>query len=111
MEITAMICRVWHAEATAENADKYLDAALTKIIPAIEARRLPGFLHIDVLRHPLPNGKVQFVTMAWFETAEAIKAFAGEDSEAAYLPSEITAVLERYDDRAIHFEVITRRPQ
>jgi hypothetical protein len=41
-----------------------------------------------------------------FESIEAIAAFAGEDYEAAYVPPRARAVLERFDDRSAHYEVI-----
>ncbi|WP_187290214.1 antibiotic biosynthesis monooxygenase [Terriglobus saanensis] len=92
-------------------ADTYQNVALTKVIPSIEARKIPGFLHIDVLRRPLSAERVEFMTLMWFDSAESIKAFVGEDSEASYLPTDITSVLARYDHRASHFEVVAQRPQ
>ncbi|WP_255551468.1 antibiotic biosynthesis monooxygenase [Granulicella sp. dw_53] len=106
-----MICRAWRAEATNELADSYQNIALTKVIPSIEARKIHGFLHIDVLRRPLSQDKVEFMTLMWFDSAESIKAFVGEDSEASYLPTDITELLARYDLRAAHFEVVAQRPQ
>jgi heme-degrading monooxygenase HmoA len=106
-----MICRAWRAEAAHDMADEYQRIALTKIIPSIEARKIPGFLHIDMLRRILSDDRVEFMTLMWFDSATSIKGFVGEDSQASYLPSEITAVLARYDQRAAHFEVVDRRPQ
>jgi heme-degrading monooxygenase HmoA len=106
-----MICRAWRAEATIELADSYQQVALTKVIPSIEARNIPGFLHIDMLRRPVSKDRIEFMTLMWFDSEESIKAFVGADSEASYLPADITAVLARYDLRASHFEVVQQRPQ
>lgn len=106
-----MICRAWRAEATYDLADEYQHIALTKIIPSIEARKIPGFLHIDILRRPLSADRVEFMTLMWFDSVASIKGFVGEDSEASYLPNDITQVLARYDLRASHFEVVEQRPQ
>jgi heme-degrading monooxygenase HmoA len=92
-------------------ADVYQNVALNKVIPSIEARKIPGFIHIDVLRRTLSEDKVEFTTLMWFDSVESIKAFAGDDAEASYLPTDITEVLSRYDHRAAHFEVVAQRPQ
>ncbi len=45
------------------------------------------------------------MTVLWFTSLEAVKAFAGEDHEAAYVPARARAVLARFDDRSRHYEV------
>ena len=40
-----------------------------------------------------------------FDSWEAVKAFAGEDHEAAYVPAKARQVLARFDDRAQHYEI------
>ena len=42
---------------------------------------------------------------------EAIKAFMGEDYTVSHVPLEARAVLNSFDDRAAHYEVIDRREQ
>ncbi len=103
------ICRYWEAEATPENADAYQNVALTKAIPSIEARRIPWFRHIDLLRHRLETGNVRFVTLMWSDNEADIEKFVGPDVEASYLPTDITTVLFKYNHRATHFEVVDRR--
>jgi hypothetical protein len=41
----------------------------------------------------------------WFGSLEAVKAFAGEDHEAAYVPASARAVLARFDNHSQHYEV------
>ena len=41
----------------------------------------------------------------------AIKAFMGEDYSVSHVPAEARAVLNSFDDRAAHFEIIDRRDQ
>jgi hypothetical protein len=47
------------------------------------------------------------MTVMWFTSLEAVKAFAGEDHEMAYVPASARAVLTRFDDRSRHYEVRT----
>ncbi len=109
------ILRLWRGWTTPENADAYQRVVLEHVIPAIEARRIPGFLQIDVLRvpsDPSPDrGEVEFATIMTFETADCINAFVGADSTLSHVPEEARAILLRFDERATHFDVIDRRPQ
>ena len=105
-----MICRVWRGWTTPENAEAYEAVVRGQVIPGIEARRIPGFLHIDLMRRDLA-GEVEFQTLMWFTGLDAIRAFIGADYEVSHVPEAAQAVLSRFDGRAAHFEVIDRRPQ
>jgi hypothetical protein len=39
---------------------------------------------------------------------DAVKIFAGEDYEAAYVPASARSVLSRFDARSQHYEVRTQ---
>jgi hypothetical protein len=49
--------------------------------------------------------EVEFVTVMWFDSTEAVRAFAGEDYEAAVVPQKARALLSRFDERSQHYEV------
>jgi hypothetical protein len=57
------------------------------------------------------DGEIEFQTLMWFDDLDAIKAFMGEDYTLSNVPPEARAVLNSFDDRASHFEVIDRREQ
>ena len=80
------------------------------MIPGIEARRIPGFRHIDLMKRDL-GGEIEFQTLMWFDSLDAIKAFMGEDYSVSHVPAAAQAVLSRFDERAAHFEVLDRRAQ
>lgn len=82
----------------------------SEVIPAIEARNIPGFRHIDLMRRDLGN-EVEFQTLMWFDGLDAIRAFIGEDYAISHVPANARAVLSRFDERATHFEVVDERPQ
>ena len=105
-----MICRLWRGWTSLDNADDYERIVRHEVIPAIEARKIPGFRHIDLMRRDLGD-EIEFQTCMWFDNLDAIKAFMGEDYSLSHVPPEARAVLNSFDDRAAHYEVIDRRPQ
>lgn len=105
-----MICRLWRGWAAPEDADDYERIVRSQVIPDIEARNIPGFRHIDLMRRDL-DGEIEFQTLMWFDDLDSIKAFMGEDYTLSHVPPEARAVLNSFDDRASHYEVIDRRDQ
>lgn len=105
-----MICRIWRGWTTPENAQAYERVVRGEVIPGIEARAIAGFRHIDLMRRAI-DGEVEFTTLMWFDSLDAIKAFMGEDYSVSHVPPAAQAVLKRYDARAAHHEVLDRRPQ
>ena len=105
-----MICRLWRGWTTPANADAYERIVRGEVIPGIEARAIPGFRHIDLMRREL-DGEVEFQTLMWFDSLDSIRAFVGEDYAVSHVPAAARAVLERFDERAAHYEVIDRREQ
>lgn len=105
-----MICRIWRGWTTPENADAYERIVRGEVIPGIEARAIAGFRHIDLMRSA-HYGEVEFTTLMWFDSLEAIIAFMGEDYAVSHVPAAAQAVLKRYDARAAHHDVLDRRTQ
>ncbi len=105
-----MICRVWHGWTAPENAAAYERIVRGEVIPGIEAMKVAGFRHIDLMRREHAS-EVEFVTIMWFDDLESVRAFAGEDYSVAHVPARARAVLSRFDPLSAHYEVIDRRPQ
>ena len=105
-----MICRLWRGWTSLENADAYERIVRTEVIPGIEARKIPGFRHIDLMKRDL-GGEIEFQTLMWFDSLDAIKHFMGEDYSVSHVPPEARAVLNSFDDRAAHYDLIDRREQ
>ena len=99
-----MISRVWHGWTTPANADAYESLLKTEIFQGIQGRQIAGYRGIHLLRRDLVD-EVEFVTIMWFESIEAVRTFAGEDYEAAVVPPKARAVLSRFDARSQHYEV------
>ncbi|WAZ26284.1 antibiotic biosynthesis monooxygenase [Streptomyces cinnabarinus] len=105
-----MICRMWRGWTTNENADAYERIVRGQVIPGIEARRIPGFLSIDLVRREREND-VEFMTLMWFDTLDSVRAFMGEDYKTAHVPAAAQAVLSDFDKQSVHFDVLDRREQ
>jgi hypothetical protein len=99
-----MIGRIWHGWTKPEYADKYEQLLKQEIIPGIAARKLAGYRAFQLLRRPLEN-EIEFITIMWFDSWEAVKQFAGEDYEEAHVPPVAREVLERFDGRSQHYEI------
>jgi heme-degrading monooxygenase HmoA len=81
-----MIGRIWHGWTKPENADGYEQLLKKEILPGIADKKAPGYKGIQLLRRPIDNKEVEFVTIMWFDSWEAVKQFSGEDYERAYVP-------------------------
>lgn len=99
-----MIARVWHGWTTPENADAYEELLRSEVFPGIEAKRVGGYRGIRLLRRPVGD-EIEFVTLMLFDSLADVKAFAGEDWEAAYVPPRAREVLARFDERSTHYEL------
>ena len=58
-----------------------------------------------LLKRDVPEG-VEFVTILWFDSMDAVREFAGEDYEAAVVPEKARRLLARFDDRSQHYETV-----
>ncbi len=105
-----MICRLWRGWTTKGNADAYERVVRGEVIPDIEARRIPGFRSIDLVRRERDDD-VEFMTLMWFDTLDSVKGFMGEDYEAAHVPAGAQEVLANFDRRSAHYDVLDRREQ
>jgi len=103
-----MIIRIWHGWTTPANADAYERLLNEEIFPGIEAKQVAGYRGIQLLRRVVGD-EVEFVTVMRFDSVDAVRAFAGEDYEAAYVPPKARAVLARFDGRSQHYEVRAER--
>ena len=99
-----MICRLWHGWTTPANADAYEELLREEVFVGIEARGIPGFRGIEMLRRPA-GGEVEFVTLMWFTSVDDVRQFAGEDYTKSVVPEAARRILERFDAEATHYEV------
>jgi hypothetical protein len=101
-----MISRVWHGWTTPANADAYEALLKSEIFNGIGDRQIAGYRGIHLFRRNLGK-EVEFVTVMWFDSIDAVRAFPGEDYEVAVVPPKARALLSRFDARSQLYEVKT----
>ena len=47
------VCRLWRGWTTPDKAETYERVVRGEVIPGIEARNIPGFRHIDLMKRDL----------------------------------------------------------
>lgn len=99
-----MIFRIWNGLTTHDNATKYEQLFYKEVLPAIAEKEVDGYKSIQLLRKPHEK-EVEFITIMYFDSWDAVKEFAGEDYEHSYVPAKAKKVLKRYDDHSQHYEV------
>ena len=99
-----MICRIWHGWTSAANADAYERLLRDEVFSGIAARAIAGYDGIELLRR-VTGDEVEFVTMMWFESLDAVRTFAGADYETAVVPPAARKLLARFDARSAHYDV------
>ncbi len=105
-----MISRIWHGWTNRQNADAYEKLLRSEIFSGIEHRDIRGYRGIHLLRRDVSDG-VEFVTVMWFDSLDSVKAFAGEDFEAAMVPPKARALLTRFEARSAHYNVLVAPEQ
>ena len=103
-----MISRIWHGWTIPENADAYEALLKEEIFVGIGDRRIPGYRGIHLLRRDVGD-EVEFVTVMWFDSLDAVCVFAGDDYEVAVVPAKARALLAHFDARSQHYEVRAER--
>jgi heme-degrading monooxygenase HmoA len=101
-----VIARIWHGWAVGENADAYEALVHGEVLPSIH--RIDGFVGFDLFRANGEDGEAEFVTVTYFESLDAVRAFAGDDYEKAVVPPEARELLTRFDERSRHYEVLAK---
>ena len=104
MEEHSVISRIWHGWTTPENAQSYESLLKREIFVGIEERRIAGYKGIQLLRRNVGD-EVEFITVMWFDSLEAVRIFAGEQYELAVVLPEARKLLSHFDSRSQHYEV------
>lgn len=103
-----MIARIWRGWTAPADADAYETLLREEVLPGIAAREIPGY-HGPHLMRRKGKDEVEFVTVLWFDSFDAVRAFqGGDDPERAYVPPEARRLLSRFEERSSHYDVVLR---
>ena len=98
-----MIARAWHGAVPQGKAEAYFEFLSRVALPDYHAT--PGNRGVLVLRRK--EGTVaHFLLLSFWESLEAIRAFAGADVERARYYPEDPAFLLEMEPRVTHYEVL-----
>ena len=97
--------RTWSATATSAGAGDYSRYFAGTLLPQL--RELPGFAGAYLLRRDLvEDGTVELTAHTFWDSPEAIRAFAGDDITVAIVEPEAQAMLLTFDRTAAHRSVV-----
>jgi hypothetical protein len=97
--------RTWSATASRTGAGDYSRYFADTLLPQL--RELPGFAGAYLLRRDLgQDGTAELTAHTFWESREAIRAFAGEDITVAIVEPEARAMLLDFDRTATHRGVV-----
>ena len=97
-----MIARIWRGVVRRENADTY--AIYIRDTGFAAYAETPGNCGAWMLRRD-DGDRTEFLTFSLWESLDAIRAFAGDDIEAAVLYPEDERYLIERDPTVRHYEV------
>jgi heme-degrading monooxygenase HmoA len=99
-----MILRIWHGWTKPEDATNCETLIRQEITQGIPARQLTGYRGAQLLRKRTAT-EVELVTMMWFDSLDAVHAFAGAEYDAAVIAPKVRPLLSRFDNTVEHYEV------
>ena len=102
-----MIARTWSGTVRTTDADEY--AAYIRDTGFAEYGRTAGNRGAWLLRRD-DGGTTEFITLSLWDSVDAIRAFAGEDIEAAGLYPEDDRYLIGGESRTLHYDVADQIP-
>jgi heme-degrading monooxygenase HmoA len=98
-----MIARAWHGAVPENRADAYYEYLQRTGIPDYEAT--PGNKGVFVLRRR--DGDVtHFLLLTFWESIDAVRAFAGDDVDRAKYYAEDPDYLLELEPRVTHYDVL-----
>lgn len=98
-----MIVRMWHGRVPTSKAAAYRDFVNARAIPDYQS--VEGNISVHVLERR--EGEItHFITLTFWKDIDSIKAFAGNDVEAAKYYLEDKDFLLEFEPKVVHYEVI-----
>ena len=102
-----MISRHWTGICRRDRADAYIHHLRSETFPVLTT--IAGFVRASILKRDVEGG-IEFQIITVWESLEAIKSFAGEDTEVAVVPLVAQTMMVEFDARALHYEVVHTTP-
>lgn len=104
MNSNSKIIRTWKGWTTLENASIYEDMLINEVFPTVKKNGVIGLEKVSISTKN-KRDEVEFFVVLQFLSLDAVKSFAGENYENAYIPDNAKQILKRYDKTAEHYEL------
>ena len=98
-----MIARIWKARATPERVEEYAAYLKSTVVP--ELATIHGYQSATLLQRE-QNGAVEVTVITWWDSLDAIRAFAGEAIENAVVHDSAARMLVDFDRGVEHHQVV-----
>lgn len=98
-----MIARVWRGWVETAGADAYVAYMAETGLPGYA--RTPGNLGAHMLRREAGDGRTEVVMVSFWESMDAVRAFAGDDPERAVFYPRDEEHLVAAEKTVAHFDV------
>jgi heme-degrading monooxygenase HmoA len=98
-----MIARIWPGwapQATAADYQRHYESVVCDHLQSVG-----GFRGARLLRRD-DGREVLFTSVTYFDSMDAVRAFAGDDCERAVVEDDARRALSRWDDRVTHHDVV-----
>ena len=98
-----MITRMWHGRVPTSKAGAYREFLNTRAISDYQS--VQGNLSVHILERK--EGDItHFITLTFWKDMDSIRAFAGDDVDAAkYYPEDQDFLLD-FEPKVVHYEVV-----
>ena len=103
MDNKTKIIRTWRGWTSLENAPVYEDMLINEVFPTVKKKGVDGLEKVSISTR-IDGDEMEFFLVLQFDSLDAVKVFAGEDYETAYIPDNAKRVLSRYDKKTQHYE-------
>lgn len=104
MQSKSKIIRTWKGWTTLKNASIYENMLINEVFPTVKKNGVTGLEKVSISTKSKID-EVEFFLTLQFDSLDAVKSFAGENYEQAYIPENAKRVLKRYDNTAEHYEL------
>ena len=100
-----MIARIWKARAAPERASEYAAYLQSTVVPELAA--IHGYRGVTLLERDR-DSLVEVTVITWWESLEAVRAFAGEAVETAVVHDTAARMLLDFDRDVAHHRVVVQ---
>jgi heme-degrading monooxygenase HmoA len=101
-----MIARVWHGVVSMEKADGYAAYLADSDLGVRAYQAIRGNRGVSLLRRA-EGGRVHFLLISYWDSAEAVREYTGPDMERAQYFAYDLECLEDPEHNVAHYEVLT----